>query len=218
MAKAMIIMNIIKRCYQKVTRYLQTRNDALLFYRFDAKEKSNCLTKTIDEFIDIRDYNALRQYANEHSGELSHLCNDDCLQRFEKSSVLSIAVKGGTAVAYGWLATSGVFWVAEIDCAIDLCEAESGVLFDFFTKIEFRGHGIYPALITHLNCLSLKNSNIIYCRKSNRSSQNGIQKAGGIFEGALRHNSRAVREYFQSKGFIWRGSALKLFGLRYTKL
>ena len=211
-------MSLLKKVFQKIQRYIQTRRNTLLFYSFYITERKEVMCESIDEFIDITDFDSLVKYAKKNNGTLYHLCNDDCSERFKKGAILSIAVKSGEWVSYGWLATSGNFWIAEIDQVIDLYEADAGILFDFFTREKFRGKSIYPAVIAHLNCLSKKDTNIIYCFDTNIASQNGIIKAGGVYDGLFRYNSENIASYFKSHGFIRLGSKLKLFGLRYADL
>ena len=155
------MIGIIIKCKQKINRYVKTRKSELMFFRIDTALCKTSQQNIVDSFIDVYDYRTLEILSVRYGNSLSNLLTADCRGRFEKGSVLSIAVKNGDMVSYGWLAQSSEFWIAEIDVLVDLKDSNVGVLYDFYTKEAYRGYGIYPTVIQHLNEISKKTMNII---------------------------------------------------------
>ena len=211
-------MNIIKKCAEKINTYIKTRRSVLQFFIVNNKLAIIEENAEISGFTDISDYETLEKFSIEHNNTLKHLLNDDCKKRFLNGSLLSLAMQGGEWVSYGWLAQEKNFWIAETDFYVNLDLADVGILFDFFTKEEYRGLGIYPSVISHLNTLSRRKTNIIYCYDSNIASQKGIKKAGAVFETELTHKSDSAVHYFSSHGIKVLGSKLILFGLKYKNI
>ena len=211
-------MNVIKKIIEKINIYIKTRRSVLKFYIISSKSMRIEENKEIQYFVDIFDYETLEKFSIEHKNALKHLLNNDCKKRFTNGSQLSIALQGNEWISYGWLAQEKNFWIAEIDFYVSLEFSDVGILFDFFTREEYRGRGIYPSIITHLNKLSRWKTNIIYCYDSNISRQKGIQKDGAIFETNLSHKSDNAIQYFSSHGIQVLGSNLILFGLKYANI
>ena len=121
-------------------------------------------------------------------------------------------------VSTGWLAFKQHFYIGEPDYDFDMMKSETGILFDFGTKPEYRGKGYYPLLLKSIVSTSIGPSNyIIYTALDNAASHRGILKAGFKFEGALKVSDNSLKNYLKAQGFTSVKHKYQLGGLRVLK-
>ena len=210
-------MILLTKFIRKVKKYTKSRKDALLFYKVRKLYDNEYSVNDKCQFIRITDFEKLEMFSEEKGDALSNLVNNDCKNRFRNGSTLIIAMKGKEWVAYGWLAGKSDFWIAEIDYIIDMSGSKVGMLYDFQTREEYRGLGIYPLLIRYMVQTQPDLECLIYCYETNISSRRGIEKAGGELECKLQHKSKNIADCFSLHHIRVLGSKYRYFGLKYAK-
>ena len=208
----MVFVTKIKR---KVKVYEKSRKSTLLFYSLPIREYA--FEDNESNYSIIDNFNTLKEYNQKNLFTLNHLINDDCKKRFEAGSKIVFSQNSEGWIGYGWVAKNGAFWIAEIDSLIDISDSKVNILFDFYTRDEYRGCGIYPKLIKKIASMECEKEYLIYCYDFNVSSKRGIEKAGAIKELELCHNSASKTMFWKNHGIKFLGSRLKLLGLLYRK-
>lgn len=133
----------------------------------------------------------LIRLAPESHGFLDHDRLEKARQRLGHDDAVYLAYDGDRVAHIAWVGTrtriQAGYEVGE-ECWIDLPHPVS-VIYDCWTPPEFRGHGIYPRVLSMLSREALERHPAvwIYCLKDNVASRRGILKAG--FE----HNYRMTR-------------------------
>lgn len=117
--------------------------------------------------------------------ELGEISRKAVLDRFANNHIAFIAFLNGVPAAFGWMARSQAF-IGELNQLIVLPEGNR-YLWNFRTVTAFRGKGIYPALLQFIlkyEAIRADQFWIIHAPE-NRSSRNGIVKAGFQYVGNL---------------------------------
>ncbi|GAB2676029.1 hypothetical protein GCM10027036_32150 [Flavihumibacter cheonanensis] len=117
--------------------------------------------------------------------ELGEISRKAVLDRFANNHIAFVAFLNGVPAAFGWMARSQAF-IGELNQLIELPEGNR-YLWNFRTVAAFRGKGIYPALLQFILQYEAAWADqfwIIHAPE-NRSSRNGIVKAGFTYTGNL---------------------------------
>lgn len=178
----------------RIKRFFFSRKATVVFY---TKENNSDNMNYINElnYIIIDSCNEINYYSKIYNFPIKN----EFLERLKLGAILFIILLDDQWVSYGWAARGGKFWISEIDWVIDLKNSESVILYDFYTRSEYRGRGIYPLLLG-LICNDLKRkSYIIYSYESNLSSRKGIEKAFFCYQGAFKHKNKEPLHRFLNK-------------------
>ena len=209
-------MNILQKMAERMGAYYQSRKAEMYFYIFD--EYSDYAVENALTFTEIKDIDSLRTYSAGQEHSLDSFLREECKRRFEDGSKMILAEENNRWVAYGWIAEKRRFWVAEIDILIDIDEADICVLYDFYTREEYRGRGIYPVLLAYMaHMYRPEKKKIVYCYVNNISSAKGMAKTGGSLGAQLTHRSALKGKFFPSYGCKVLGSKRAFFGLIYKR-
>jgi len=130
------------------------------------------------------------------------------------SSFWCLTSKNNEIMSTGWLAYKHHFYIGETDFEFNMDKCDTGLLYNFETKEEFRGRGLYGLLLRSI----ISNANgpkeyVIYTSPDNFSSQKGILKAGFTYDGTLKAEDKSLYNYLRSKGFTAVKRKYKLWGL-----
>lgn len=210
-------MNTLNKCADRVRQYCKSRTATLIFYKIKKLCDEEFSTSEVYTFVRIKDFCSLERFSIAHNNSLVHLLNEDCKKRFKNGSLIFIAMIDTEWVSYGWLAIENEFWIAEIDCIVDITSSKIGILFDFFTRENMRGRGIYPILIRYITQYHAAPYNLIYCYDNNNASMRGIEKSGGKPDIKLYHSDRKINDYFAKNSIRIVGSKYRCLGLKYAK-
>jgi hypothetical protein len=102
---------------------------------------------------------------------------DDMARRFADGHRVYVAEMNGVPAAWGWVGTRTAT-IGELNVSFDIANDER-YLWNFVTRPEFRGLGIYPRLIEAIVCADAEADRFwIAYAPENRASGNGIHKAG----------------------------------------
>jgi GNAT superfamily N-acetyltransferase len=99
--------------------------------------------------------------------------------RYERGDLAFLAIENGATVGYCWITSLGAV-VAELQRELIL-RGNDVYIYDAYTIPSRRGRNIFPTILTHISRYSRRNGYercLIFARKSNLSSRNGIKKAG----------------------------------------
>ncbi len=126
------------------------------------------------------EYSFLDNKSGEKIASLASLVGKDIVKaRFEQGEVCGVAWSNSAVVSYCWLAFKQAE-VGEINRYIKLREKEL-YLYDAFTLPDYRGRGLFPALLTailgHARSQGYSRA-LIFSNSKNRPSLRGIEKAG----------------------------------------
>lgn len=141
---------------------------------------------------------------------------DKDVQRIQDgSSFWCLVSPEGVMVSSGWLAWKQHFYIGETDYGFDMSSSDSAILFDFNTKPEYRGKGLYGQLLRSIVSKADGPKNfIIYTAPDNTASAKGILKAGFREDGALSAENNTMKPYLAKAGFTHIFRKNQLFGLR----
>lgn len=126
------------------------------------------------------EYSFLDNKSGEKIASLASLVGKDIVNaRFNQGEVCGVAWSNSAVVSYCWLAFKQAE-VGEINRIIKLRDNEL-YLYDAFTLPDYRGRGLFPALLTAI--LGFARSQgysraLIFSNSKNRPSLRGIEKAG----------------------------------------
>lgn len=108
---------------------------------------------------------------------------DDYHNRFLSGHIFYFWAYSGQPVSYGWVNPTGKHILGELALEMKL-ESEMEVLYDFHTFEDYRGKGLYPALLQKI-CDRNSRSKLIYVFPANTGSVRGIRKANFQFIGNI---------------------------------
>jgi len=120
--------------------------------------------------------------------EIGAITVDDVMKRLANGHTAFVAYMNNQPAAFGWMARQKA-QIGELNHEMKLPEANR-YLWNFRTLETFRGLGIYPALLQFIINFEIKSADrfwIIHAPE-NKSSLNGIVKAGFQFIGKLYTN------------------------------
>ncbi len=130
------------------------------------------------------------------------------------SSFWCIVNNNKEILSSGWLAYQHHFYIGETDFEFDMKNSEVGLLYNFNTKEEYRGRGLYGLLLNSIVTEDKKAKEyIIYTSADNSASQKGILKAGFIYDGALLAKDGSLNNYLKSKRYTNITRKYRLWGL-----
>ena len=122
---------------------------------------------------------------------LGDITRQEIVNRFANDHLAFVAFMRGKAAAFGWMAR-GKALIGEIDHELVLPVANR-YLWNFRTLPEFRGLGIYPALLQFIIRYEKKGEHFwIIHAPENKSSMRGIVKAGFEYVGKLYTDSEGM--------------------------
>jgi GNAT superfamily N-acetyltransferase len=126
------------------------------------------------------EYSFLDNNSGEKTASLVSLVGKDIVKaRFNQGEVCGVAWSNSKVVSYCWLAFKQAE-VGEINRIIKLSDKEL-YLYDAFTLPDYRGRGLFPALLTAILGFARSKSYsraLIFSNSRNRPSLRGIEKAG----------------------------------------
>lgn len=142
----------------------------------------------------------------------------DAQRLADGSSFWCLVSAEDVVVSTGWLAFQQHFYIGETDYGFDMKNSDTGLLYDFNTKAEYRGNGYYPLLLKSIVSQAKKPKNfIIYTEPDNTASDKGIRKAGFHFDGTLSASDNSLKQYLEKAGYTSIKRKNQLWGLRVTK-
>lgn len=142
----------------------------------------------------------------------------DAQRLADGSSFWCLISSEDVVVSTGWLAFKQHFYIGETDYGFDMKKSNTGLLYDFNTKIEYRGNGYYPLLLKFIASQAKDPDNfIIYTEPDNVASDKGIRKAGFHFDGTLSASDHSLKQYLQKAGYTSIKRKNQLWGLRVIK-
>lgn len=141
---------------------------------------------------------------------------DKDLQRIaDGSSFWCLTDEAGSVITTGWLAYKQHFYIGETDYGFDMDQSDAAILFDFVTKPEYRGQGLYGLLLNSMVYHSHGPSNyIIYTSPVNTASSRGILKAGFQPDGTFCGADGSMQAYLKAAGFTSITRKYQFRGLR----
>lgn len=166
-------MGILSKIKGKINYLLRE----VTFYGYFPKNNLNLISQ--EEFIyqEISQLTDIKDFSFENNFE-------DYKNRFNQKHVFCIWKNQEKVIAYGWLNPNSTHYLGELALDMDM-KSKIEVLYDFYTYKEYRGKGLYPALLQKM-CLRNNKSKLIYVFSSNKSSIRGIEKAGFEFLGNIK--------------------------------
>lgn len=201
----------LDRLYYQHRRWLALRNQKQLYYTMtDCPEPNLGPWKLV--CVQPKATDAYRAFCQEHH----HLFRDKDLQRIaDGSSFWCLTDGNGNVAATGWLAYRQHFYIGETDYGFDMRKSDAAILFDFFTKPEHRGKGLYGMLLRAIiHHSEAPRSYIIYTSPVNAASSRGILKAGFQPLGAFCAADGSMEAYLKSVGFTAITRKYQFRGLR----
>jgi RimJ/RimL family protein N-acetyltransferase len=102
------------------------------------------------------------------------------LDRLKNGDRLYVVEKDGRIIHYAWATVTKKIELLEIHTHLNL-EEDSGYTFHGYTLDDFRGYGIYPAVMSRI-IDDIRKDNVkqvyVYCLQNNHASRRSIEKAG----------------------------------------
>lgn len=119
------------------------------------------------------------EVAEELAAAMDFADSEPVLQRFQRGCHCYIARSAGQLIAYGWI-TFDEELIGGLDLRVRLLPGEA-YIWDCATLPAYRGQGLYPALLGHMQC-QLQNAGFqrlwIGMDADNLPSQAGVARAG----------------------------------------
>jgi len=165
--KLTIILNFLKTLLKPVSLYTISNGDKLPPVKIPAGLKIEVSTNV--ELLSM----------------LGHTSGREVIQRLSNNHLAFVAYINNQAAAFGWMARSNAR-IGELNHEFMLPQ-KNRYLWNFRTLAEYRGFGIYPALLQHIMQHEGDHVNrfwIIHAPE-NKSSLKGITKAGFEYVGKL---------------------------------
>lgn len=100
--------------------------------------------------------------------------------RFRTGDKCYLVLEGERVAGFGWVATRPEFMVTEVGLPLPFGPSEF-VLYDFVVFPQWRGRGLYPALLRGIRALNADKTLWIFAEHWNRASVKGIVAAGFTF-------------------------------------
>ena len=105
----------------------------------------------------------------------NHLKENNKFKRFNRKINLVALFYQNEVVCIGWMSLNSKWYISEIRKIY--FKNNSIILFDFFTRPEFRNRGFYRKILLLIKNLNTKKFFVIYSLSSNKKSINGILNA-----------------------------------------
>lgn len=206
-------MNILNKMDLRYHKWLKLQKQNQLYYSLKACSQPDLgeLSYIVVQAGETADYEALcKQYNLE--------LRDKDLQRLTDGSSFWCLEYHQEIVSTGWLAYQQKFYIAETDYRFDMKNSSSGILYDFNTKLEHRGHGYYGKLLqTIVHNAEGPKKYVIYTAPDNTASAKGIIKAGFHYDGTLSASDNSMKGYLQREGFTSITRKNRLWGMKVKK-
>ena len=208
-----MICQHLKAVHKRRKQYLSSKKQQLLFYEYIPSLTAKDDESNKHKPIMICDYSAYKDFCASYALDVSPTIS----YRFSRGHLFFCFANENDVIAYGWLASKDLFWISEIDMVVDLDKSSASFLFDFYTNPVYRGKGWYGKLLQSImNFFDFRiEKYIIYVKKENTASINGILKAGFLYSGSYCWSSLSTNAYLTSLGCSCRGTNYKLFGFKY---
>ena len=207
-------MTVFDKLDFRYKRWLKLQNHRQLYYSL-----SNCEQPDLDSLklfrFQAQEQNLYRDFCQKYSVKL----RDKDLQRLaDGSSFWCLVSADDVMVSSGWLAYKQHFYIGETDYGFDMDKSSSGILYDFNTKPEYRGHGYYGLLLKSIvHQAKGPEDYVIYTAPDNHASSKGILKAGFHYDGTLSASDHSLKQYLRQKGFTSIFRKNQLWGLKVSK-
>lgn len=189
-------MTITDKLAVNYKRWKKIQKHQQLYYSI-----ATCEQPDLGEFkvVEIRTHSIYKAFCQQYNLTL----REKDLQRLsDGSSFWGLVTKDNLLLSSGWLAYKQYFYIGETDFGFDMKHSHSGILYDFNTKPEYRGHGYYGLLLKSIVHQAKGPTNfIIYTSPDNFSSSKGILKAGFIYDGSLSSSNHSMKHYLKKHGF-----------------
>ena len=139
-------------------------------YIFQSRKNSKVLNF---KSVKLRKYTKFKNIKN--SWLKKYLKKNNKTKRFKKKIKLMALFYKKEVVCIGWMCTRNDWYISEIRKKI--YKNNSIILFDFFTRPQFRNRGFYKKILTLIKNINTSKFFIIYSLSSNKKSINGILNA-----------------------------------------
>lgn len=161
--------------------------------------------------IQANELDKYRMFCEKHSITVT----EKNLQRLrDGSSYWCLVDPEGTVASDGWLAWKQTFYISEVDFGFHTGDSGTAVLYNFNTRPEFRGRGLYGILLRGIVCeFTMAERFVIYTAPDNLASDHGIRKAGFRFDGALCAEDGSLQRYYRDAGFTGIRRKCRFWGL-----
>jgi hypothetical protein len=97
------------------------------------------------------------------------------LERVKTGQKCFVAMDGERTIGKAWVAEKESWYISEVETDEPIGPGAI-LIFDCATIPEYRGRGIYPAILRHIAKAYPNRRKIIYCEKENVSSRRGIER------------------------------------------
>ena len=150
------------------------KNFLLSFFRtiyiFQSKKNSKVFNF---KNIKLKKYEKYKSIKN--SWLKNHLKENNKFKRFNKKINLLALFYHNEVVCIGWMSPNSKWYISEIRKTY--YKNNSIILFDFFTRPQFRNKGFYRKILILIKNINTKKFFVIYSLSSNKKSINGILNA-----------------------------------------
>ena len=172
------LLKAVSKIVAKMIRnYIYNSQETIVFKTYPGERSKPSLSDHFQiragKFSDLRDF--IKSTPQEHHGFLV-----TALERISDGDRLYVAEKDGKVVHYAWAQFTKRINLPEVHSHIDL-DHDVGYTFHGYTLDEFRGQGIYPAVMSRIiDDLEKEGAKevYVYCVKNNVASRKSIERAG----------------------------------------
>ena len=150
-----------------------------IIYIFESKKNKknisykNFILKKYVSLEQIKDFNIIKK-----------LKKDKKIKRLKNNQTLCVLYLKKKPVCTGWMNHKSEMLITEINKKIK--KKNTIILFDFFTPKLLRNKGYYSKILNLIKNFNTKKTFLIYCLKSNKSSEKGILNSKFIFMNKLK--------------------------------
>ena len=198
-------MSFKEKLYRQHKKWENLQRQKQLFWHMEKCEKPDLGDLTLIT-VHAGETEKFRQFCQQYSYTL----REKDIDRLRQGSSFWCLVLEGAVVSTCWLAYKQPFYIGETDFGFDMDKSESAIFFDANTMPDHRGKGYYGLLLRSMVSGAVGPQNFIaYTSPSNKSSANGINKAGFIYDGTL--GADQIMTYLQKQNYtkIYRRYRLK---------
>ncbi|HXG31953.1 MAG TPA: GNAT family N-acetyltransferase [Bryobacteraceae bacterium] len=178
---------VLRFCRRRIRQLLRAcvfRRDEVLIFR--VSKDAGVLPDLVVPELEVLPFrlSLLAEASLEHQSYLSADRLESFRRRIAAGDRAVVAICRGKLAHVAWVGRRNTIIAATETgprCALDLSE-EASVIYDCWTPEEFRGMGIYPAVLQSLLRQELHSGRDvwIYCTRENQASRAGIRKAGFV--------------------------------------